>query len=313
MRILELEEIKQALSGVDLVPAMEQGFRDYSQGLCNIPPVGELLMDKGEVHIKYGCVQGDAGYLIKIASGFAGNPVLGLPAGNGLMLVFNQQTGELQCLLLDEGYLTDRRTAAAGAVAAKHLAPARVQRIGILGTGVQARMQLLELQSVIACREVLVWGRNQGHAERYCQEMQAQGYQVSVATDVDEIPATCNLIVTTTPATQPILRAGTIRPGTHISAIGSDTPHKQELESELLARADVVVADSIEQCVLRGEIFKALSATLIQRENVTEIGRIIAGSAAGRTAENQITVFDSTGVAVQDIRIAALVLERVQG
>ncbi len=135
MRILELAEIKKTLAGVDLLPAIEQGFRDYSKGLCNIPPVGELLMDAGEVHIKYGCVQGDSSYLIKIASGFAGNTALGLPAGNGLMLVFIQRSGELQCLLLDEGYLTNRRTAAAGAVAAKYLAPAQVQCIGILGTG----------------------------------------------------------------------------------------------------------------------------------------------------------------------------------
>ena len=311
MRILELAAIKQALSGADLVAAIEQGFRDYSQGLCNIPPVGELLMDKGEVHIKYGCVAGDAGYLIKIASGFPGNPALGMPASNGLMLVFSQRSGEPQCILLDEGYLTDRRTAAAGAVAAKYLAPARVERIGILGTGIQARMQLLELSSVISCREVAVWGRNPQHVELYCEEMQAKSYQVSATADIEEIPASCNLIITTTPATEPILPAETIRPGTHITAIGSDTPHKQELDSKLLARAGLIVADSIEQCVLRGEIFKALGATVIKREDIVEIGRIIAGETPGRTADDQITVFDSTGVAVQDIRIAALVLERL--
>ncbi len=312
MRIVELAQIKRALAGADLLAAMEQGFRDYSQGLCTIPPVGELLMDKGEVHIKYGCVQGDAGYLIKIASGFAGNPARGLPAGNGLMLIFSQQTGELQCLLLDEGYLTDRRTAAAGAVAAKYLAPARVRCIGILGTGVQARMQLLELHSVIACREVRVWGRNQQHVAAYCREMQAAGYRITAVTDVDEIPAQCNLIVTTTAATQPLLRAGAIRPGTHINAIGSDTCHKQELDGELLARAGRVVADSIEQCLLRGEIFKALDTGLIQREKIIELGQIIAGTESGRTSEDQVTVFDSTGIAVQDIRIAALVLERLR-
>ena len=164
-------------------------------------------MDKGEVHIKYGCVAGDAGYLIKIASGFPGNPALGMPASNGLMLVFSQRSGEPQCILLDEGYLTDRRTAAAGAVAAKYLAPARVERIGILGTGIQARMQLLELSSVISCREVAVWGRNPQHVELYCEEMQAKGYQVSATADIEEIPASCNLIITTTPATEPILPA----------------------------------------------------------------------------------------------------------
>jgi len=311
MRRVELDTIKQLLEGVDLLPAIEQGYRDYSNGLCNIPPVGELLMESGEVHIKYGCVQGDSTYLIKIASSFPGNANLDLPAGNGMMLVFSQDTGALECMLLDQGYLTDRRTAVAGAVAAKYLGPEQVQRIGIVGTGVQARMQLLELKDVIQCTEVMVWGRNPDRAQQFCQEMQAKGYHISAAADINEIPATCNLIVTTTTATEPLLSADMIRPGTHISAIGSDTPHKQELDSQILARADRVVADSIEQCLLRGEIFKALENGSIQQDALIEMGQIISGDAAARTGEDQITIFDSTGVAVQDIRIAALVLSRL--
>jgi len=309
MRILDLAQIKQALEGADLLAAMEQGFRDYSQGLCSVPPVGELLMDRGEVHIKYGCVHGDPEYLIKIASGFAGNSQLGLPTSNGLLLVFSQQTGALQCILLDEGYLTARRTAAAGALAARYLAPAPVEKIGILGTGVQARMQLRELRAVTDCREVLVWGRNPDHAAEYCKEFQNDAYRITRVADPEEIPATCNLIVTTTAASEPLFSARHLRPGTHITAIGSDTPHKQELDCAVLARADRVVADSIEQCLLRGEIYRALEAGAIQRQDITEIGHIISGETSGRTSDDQITVFDSTGVAVQDIRIAALVLE----
>ncbi len=309
MRIVDLDSIQQALAGADVIAAMEQGFRDYSSDRCTVPPVGELLMDKGEVHIKYGCVRGDCDYLIKIASGFSGNPALGLPANNGLMLVFSQDTGELRCILLDEGYLTDRRTAAAGALAAKYLAPGNVHRIGILGTGIQARMQLRELAAVSSCREVLVWGRNAEHADRYCNAMQMEGYRIEVATDPAEIPASCNLIITTTAATSALLQASDIHPCTHINAIGSDTPHKQELDSALLARADLIVADSIEQCLLRGEIFKAIEAQAIEPKDIIEIGDILAGKIAGRRNDEQITIFDSTGVAVQDMRIATLVLE----
>ena len=108
-----------ALQGLDLIPAIEAGFVAYSQGRCNIPPVGELLMDKGEVHIKYGCVTGDPTYVIKIASGFFGNPESGLSPNNGMMLLFSQQTGEPLAMLRDEAHLTDVRTAIAGAIAAK--------------------------------------------------------------------------------------------------------------------------------------------------------------------------------------------------
>ena len=135
MKLVTLEEIKAVLPGIDLLTAIEAGFVAYSEGRCIVPPVGELLMDKGEVHIKYGCLTDDPFYIIKIASGFYGNPGLGLPSSNGLMLLFSQQTGELVCILLDEGHLTDLRTAVAGAISAKYLAPQPVRRIGIMGTG----------------------------------------------------------------------------------------------------------------------------------------------------------------------------------
>ena len=128
-----------------------------------VPPVGELVLQDppGDVHIKYGYLTDDDYYVIKIASGFYENPKLGLPSSNGLMLVFEQKTGELRSILLDEGHLTDVRTAVAGAIAARYLAPSNVSRIGILGTGIQARLQLQYLQPVTSCRDVIVCGRDQ--------------------------------------------------------------------------------------------------------------------------------------------------------
>ena len=305
--IFTAEQIRGVLPQLDLLPAIEESFMRYSQGRAVVPPVGELLLEKGEVHIKYGYVHGDAFYVIKIASGFYDNPKLGIPSSNGLMLLFSQETGEPAAILLDEGRLTDVRTAVAGAIAARHLAPKRVRRIGILGAGVQARLQLQHLRPVTDCREALVWGRGDEQLARYRADMARFGFHIETTRDAAELLRTCDLIVTTTPATQPLLRAEDLRPGVHITAVGSDTPDKQELDARILAQADVVVADSISQCLKRGEIHQALAAGLLDEGKIVELGDVIAGRASGRTAPEQITVADLTGVAVQDIAIATAV------
>jgi len=307
MKIATLDQIKAVLPGLDLIPAIEEGFIAYSEGRAVVPPVGELILDKGEVHIKYGYISGENLYVIKIASGFYGNPALGLPSGNGCMLLFEQRTGVFAAVLLDEGHLTDVRTAAAGAVAAKYFAPRRVERIGIVGAGVQARLQLDGLKRVTACRDVLAWGPLADELEAYRREMGSRGFSVETTPDAARILRSCNLVVTATPSKKPLLWAADLRPGTHITAVGSDTPDKQELDSEILARADVVVADSLSQCRLRGEIHKALEAKRIREEKCLELGAVISGREKGRTSDDQVTIVDLTGVAVQDIKIAAAV------
>lgn len=277
-----------------------------------MPPVGELLLEKGEVHIKYGYFEQDEHYVIKIASGFYDNPQIGLPSGNGLMLLFDQRTGELVSILLEEGYLTDVRTAVAGAIAAKHLAPENVRRIGIVGTGIQARLQLSYLKNVTPCREVLVWGRGEGRLADYRRDMEEENFAVEATQNAADVLRTCNLVVTTTPATTPLLWAADLQSGTHITAVGSDTPLKQELDSAILGSADVIVADSIAQCLERGEIFKAVQSGRINEDSLIELGDVIAGKAAGRISEDHITVADLTGVAVQDIKIASAVYEALR-
>ena len=311
MKVLTLDQIKEALPSVDLMAEIEAGFVAYSQGRAVVPPVGELIMENppGEVHIKYGYIADDDYYVIKIASGFFENSKLNLPTSNGMMLVFSQKTGTPEAMLLDEGYLTDVRTAVAGAIAAKYLAPSNVERIGIVGTGMQARLQLEYLAPVTSCRDVLAWGRNADKLNAYQQAMNDKGFTVTTTSDAGDIITTCNLIVTTTSAEEPILRwTDQIRRGTHISAVGSDTEHKQELDAEILRNADLVVADSIPQNVVRGEIHQALKVDAIKEADLVELGSIIAGDAKGRESDDQITVADLTGVAVQDIQISKAVL-----
>ena len=149
MEIITLDQIRQILPSIDIIPQIEKGFQAYSEGRVIVPPIGEMILDKGEVHIKYGFVKEDEYYVIKVASGFYDNPAIGLPSSNGLMLLYSQETGELVSILLDEGYLTNIRTAIAGAIVAKFMAPSKVSKIGIVGAGTQGRLQLSYLKDVV--------------------------------------------------------------------------------------------------------------------------------------------------------------------
>jgi ornithine cyclodeaminase len=157
-QIITIDQINEALTGLDPIRAIEEGFVAYSEGKVVVPPIGELIFENppGETHIKYGYIVGDEYYVVKIASGFYENVRLGLPNSSGLMLLFRQQTGELAAVLLDGGHLTNVRTAAAGAVAVKYPAPERVDRIGVFGAGVQGRMQVQYLESLTDCRDLIV-------------------------------------------------------------------------------------------------------------------------------------------------------------
>jgi len=307
--IVPLAEIKKVLAAIDPLPLIEAGFAAYSRGEVVVPPVGELVFadPPGDVHIKYGYIKRDDFYVIKVASGFTDNPKLGLPSGDGLMLVFSQKTGVLEAVLLDEGYLTNLRTAVAGAVVAKYLAPRQVSAVGIVGAGIQARMQLDWLRRVRKFDQAVVWGVDEDELGAYRRDMESPGLRIRTTLRAEEVAAAANLIVTCTPATAPILKAEWIRPGTHITAIGSDTAAKQELEAAILARADRVVVDSLSQSELRGEVYKAVSAGAITRDRLVELGRVISDERLRRASDDEITVADLTGVAVQDIQISKAV------
>lgn len=307
--VVPLAEIKKVLAAIDPIPLVEAGFAAYSRGDVVVPPVGELVFDDppGDVHIKYGYIKRDDFYVIKVASGFYDNPKLGLPSGDGLMLVFSQKTGVLEAVLLDEGYLTNLRTAVAGAVVAKYLAPRQVSAVGIVGAGVQGRMQLDWLRRVRKFDEAVVWGVDEEELAAYRRDMESPGLKIRTTLRAEEVAAAANLIVTCTPATTPIIKAEWVRPGTHITALGSDTASKQELEAAILARADRVVVDSLSQSELRGEVYKAVSAGVLGRDRLVELGRVISDEKLRRASDNEITVADLTGVAVQDIQISKAV------
>ena len=306
--IINLKDIKAIINNIDVVKAMEEGFIQYSNGNTVVPPVGELLFDKpkGDVHIKYGYIKNDDDYVIKIASGFYENPKIGLPSSQGLMLLFDQKTGVPKAILLDEGFLTDIRTAAAGALSAKYFAPKKIKSIGIIGNGIQAFLQLQYLQKYTPCQSVWIWGRNKSHCEKFANKLD-DVYDINIAKSPSELAMHSNLIVTTTPSEVSLLKAEDIQKGTHITAVGSDTKDKQELSSRLLKKADIVIVDSIPQSKSRGEIYRAIKDGAINADTIIELGTAIQNTNLQRINDEQISVVDLTGVAVQDIMITKAV------
>jgi len=313
LQIVTKAEIVQNIDHKKLFSALKNAFCDFEDGQYNIPPVGYLGFENpsGDFHIKYGHKTKDDVFVVKISSGFYDNPKLGLPSSMGMMLVFSAKTGEPLALLQDEGLLTDVRTAIAGALATQALALENQSMVGIIGCGIQARLQLQYLKSLTNIEQAIVWGRDQRALQQYAAEMKTKGINIIQAKSPEEVCHTARIIVTTTPATSPILKSDWIKPGTHITAVGADAEGKQELEEELVARADLVVADFPEQCINHGEICHAVKSGKLDRNKILSLGSIFKDPQLGRKTEKDITLVDLTGVAIQDIEIAKAVWSSV--
>jgi ornithine cyclodeaminase len=261
----------------------------------------------GEVDVKTAYLPGFDGFAIKVSPGFFDNPKLGLPSLNGLMILFSAKTGLVDALLLDNGYLTDIRTAAAGAVAAKHLAPKTVKTAGVMGTGVQARLQIVAAHQVRAFDKVLVWGRDAAKAAACAEDIAAElSIEATAVSDPATLVRSSQLVVTTTPAREPILKAEWLHPGLHITAMGSDQAGKNEIDPKAVAAADLFVCDRISQSEKLGELRTARAAGF--KPVPPELGEVISGARPGRTHENDITICDLTGTGAQDTAIATQAL-----
>ena len=228
----------------------------------------------------------------------------------GIVVVFDARTGALAAILLDNGYITDLRTAAAGAVAAKHLARESIGTIGVIGTGAQARYQVQLLAQVRTFHTVKVWGRRHDAAAACVADITASGVHAIVASTLEEAVTDSDVVITVTASRAPLVRAAWVKQGALVIAVGSDGPDKRELEVDVLALADRVIADSLPQCRRLGEIHHALEAGVLQESRITELGRITAGQSPGRTSDAEIIVCDLTGVGVQDVAAASVIMEQ---
>ncbi len=324
----------------DALAAIEDAFTRLASGKADVPPILGLFVPerRGEVDVKAAYIHGWPSLAVKIASGFFDNAQWGLPSGSGLMVVLSARTGYPQAVLLDNGYLTDVRTALAGAAAAKHLAPERVRTVGVIGAGTQGRYQVRALQLVRSFERVLVYDQSPAAADAYVREMPevlagdqarlppsppgasaglrkarpASAGPVSVApADAETLVRESDVVITCTPSHEPIVRAAWLHAGMHLTAMGADVAEKQELESECLRRADRLACDLKVQCFARGEFHHALAAGVLPADvAVTELGELTSGRAAGRLRADAISVCALTGVGVQDTAIALLAFDR---
>lgn len=320
--VLNEEEIRQAISTAEAIDSIEAAFAALAHGKASLPGVINLTLPSehplkdppGESHVKGAYIAGALHFVIKVANSFYGNRKLGLPIGSGMVLAFDALTGVLDAILFDNGYLTDLRTGAAGAVATRYLAPQTIRRAAFLGAGTQARFQFRAIACARHIPSISVWSRNPANADRFAREIvDDSDCSGRVAETVEDAVRESDLIITTTPSQQPLVCADWVRPGSTLIAIGSDTPDKQELAVDLLARADVIIADKLDQCAEFGEIHHALDAGVLTLDDVTgELGDVITGRIPGRTTDNQVIVCDLTGVGVQDAAITSLVLEKAR-
>ncbi|QKC86868.1 ectoine utilization protein EutC [Mesorhizobium sp. NZP2077] len=312
------EQVLRGLVPLDqnAVQCIEDAFHALATKRVVMPPILRLDIPEhhGEVDVKTAYVSGLESFAVKIGPGFFDNPRIGLPSTSGLMVVLSSTTGLVQAVLLDNGYLTDIRTAAAGAVAAKHLARDDASIAAIIGAGVQAKLQLQALALVRPIREARLWARNITKAVSVAAELSSRlGFPVTAYADPRVAIAGSDVIVTTTPSTQPILLAEWLEPGQHLTAMGSDAEHKNEIAPGAIARADVYVADSLAQTRKLGELRCALADNVIpEGQRHVELGQLIARSEVGRITKAQITVADLTGTGIQDTAIATLAFHRAK-
>jgi ornithine cyclodeaminase len=317
MTILTEAELRKIVRlDLDAVACVENAFRALATLPVAMPPILRLDIPehRGEVDVKTAYVPGIDAFAIKISPGFFDNPKLGLPSVNGMMVLLSAKTGLVEALLLDNGYLTDVRTAAAGAVATKYLAREDAAIAAIFGAGVQAKLQLEALTLVRPIREARIWARDAAKAEAASASLgEALGIIVRAEADPRKAITGADIVVTTTPAAEPILRAAWLSPGQHVTAMGSDAEHKNELDPALISAANLYVADSLRQTRRLGELHHAIAAGLVAGDaDFPELGQIIAGLRPGRETVTDLTIADLTGTGVQDTAIATLARDRAR-
>lgn len=308
--ILSEDELKSIVRlDESVIEAIAKGFSELQKGNATVPPIMMIPVPEktGEVDVKSAYIKGVDRLAIKVASGFFENNKVGLPSASGQMLVLSAETGYLHGVLLDNGYLTQVRTGAAGAVAAKYLAPQDCRNAGVIGSGTQARFQMRGLSLVRKVETIRMFSLDPDEVrEAYVKEMSEElGVRVIKTASAEEVVRESSVVTTTTPARKGYLMSKWLHPGLHITAMGADTEEKQELETPVLGRADILACDLRSQVFRLGEMRSGLEAGMISEESpIVELGEMINGVKPGRTSEDQITVCDLTGVGVQDTMIA---------
>ena len=306
--ILNSSEIKKCVQlNAQLIPIIEDAFKSLSLGKTTMPPILRLDIEKyhGESDVKAAYIDGLDSYAIKVASGFFNNPNLGLPSSNGLMILLDSKTGMLKSVLLDKGYLTDVRTAIAGAIAAKHLSNPESSNVGIIGAGIQAKMQLEALLLVRNIKTAYIWSRDSKKTNKFVQNIKDKiNIKIIACESPEQTVNLSEILITCTPSKSPIIKSEWLKKGLHITAMGSDAEMKNELDPKIIKDCDYYIPDSQSQTSILGELNHAIKAGLVSAEKkYNELGSVIINPDLGRRNINDVTVADLTGTGVQDTAI----------
>jgi len=306
--ILDKRDVFRLVRIKDSIKAVESAFREYAKAKVLMPPKIYLHLDKhgGDFRAMPAYVEKLGKCVLKWVNVHPRNKVFGLPAVMAINILSDPANGFPLCIM-DATYATSLRTGAAGAVAAKYLARKDSKIVGLIGCGVQAKTQLKALKELFDISEARVWGCKRSHIRNFIKDMKGAGLDLIRAKSIKECLKGSDIVVTTTPSRKPLVKLSWLKPGTHINAIGADARGKQELEPIILKKAKVVV-DAWEQAAHSGEINVPLRNKLISRKDIfADIGEVAIGKRKGRTDSCEITVFDSTGLAIQDVAIANLI------
>ncbi|MFI6583065.1 ornithine cyclodeaminase family protein [Embleya sp. NPDC050493] len=307
--VFDTAAIEKAATRQLVLDTVREALIAHAQGRTSVPP--PLHMDfpeaDGDCHVKAGRILGAPDFTVKIATGFYGNPDLGLPSNHGLVCVLDAHTGRVRALLDDRGLLTAWRTAAAGALITHAMARADAGTLAVFGTGEQARLQVTWLAELRPVGTVLVHGRNPHKATALCDELNANGLPARPASAREA--AAADMIVTTTPATAPVLDAAHVREGAHVTGIGTDMPHKNELPPALFHRAGLIATDDHDQCLDHGDFGHAVRAGAADRDADIAAGLLLEEPVD--RPDDAITIADLTGVGALDAAVASAVLARL--
>ena len=311
MRILSRRQVFELLSLHDCIAAVEDAFRRHAEGRTLGPGVLGIPAARGGFHIKAAGLLGPRSYFAaKTNANFPENPRrFGLPTIRGTVVLADAETGE-PLAMMDSASVTALRTGAATAVAAKHLARADSRAATVVGCGAQGEIQLAAIAAVLPLERAWVLDTDQARAEGLAARARADlGLRVSVATDLRAALRGSDVCVTCTPSRRPLVFRGDVAAGTFVAAVGADSQGKQELEPALLASSTLVV-DVLTQCAEIGELQHALAAGLMTRTDVhAELTDVVTGRRPGRTRDDEITIFDSSGTALQDVAAAVAVYD----
>lgn len=304
--VLTTTEITRVATPELVLTAVRHALIAHAHGRTSVPPPVHLEFpdDDGDCHVKAGWVTGTPDFTVKIATGFYRNPAAGLPTNHGLVCVVSASTGRIRAILDDQGLLTAWRTAAAGALVTHAMSRPDAATLSVFGTGEQARLQVAWLARLRPIDAVLVHGRNQDRTRSLCEQFHALGHHARPA-PADEAAA-ADMVITTTPATAPVLHAGHVRQGAHVTGIGTDMPHKNELPPALFARAALIATDDHQQCLDHGDFGHAVRAGAATDTSDTPAGLLLEKPV--ERPDGAITVADLTGVGALDAALASAVL-----